>query len=130
MPLALLAALSASACGSDDDGFDAESLVATLNEAGAGLSLGERLTTTDEGDEVRALAFAAGAPANSSRADGAIVVLGDEDAARDEFARCESAISFVCFRAANAVLRFSGIDGRERRRLSAALQRIETDPAG
>jgi hypothetical protein len=57
---------------------------------------------------------------------GVVLILDGTDAARQEYARCESAISFICFRAANAVLRFSSITPAEQRRITAAVAALET----
>lgn len=124
---ALFAAALVSGCGEEQ--FDAAGLVDGLNEAGAGLELGEPLSST-EGTAVTAVGFAEagnGAAGDAERADGAIVILGDSEAAEAEFTRCENAVDFVCFRAANAVLRFAGISPEEQTRLTAAFSSLETD---
>ncbi len=61
--------------------------------------------------------------------EGAIVVLDDAEAASAEFTRCESAVDFICFRAANAVLRFVGITPEEQARLTEAVSSLETGVA-
>ncbi len=112
--------------GCGEKTFDAQGVVDALNAKGAGLTLGDSLPDTSEGSEVRVVTFAGG----SGTADtvelgaGALVVLADSDTARGEFSRCQSAGEFVCFRAANTVLRFSQITSAEQSRLSAALEGI------
>lgn len=123
---ACCAALLLGACGSGERRFDAEGFVAELNGAGAGLELGEPLESGAADAEVRVVGFESAGRRSSQQSSGAVVVLEDAEAARTEFERCESAISFVCFRAANVVLRFAGISAVEQRRLSAALTELQT----
>jgi hypothetical protein len=123
---ALVVAALASGCGEEQ--FDAAGLVDRLNAAGAQLQLGEPLSST-EGTTVTAINFAeaGGEPvAGDEHTEGAVVVLDDAEAASAEFTRCESAVDFVCFRAANAVLRFSGITPDEQARLTEAVSSLET----
>jgi len=120
----LLGLLALVGC-SDERSFDAETLLAELNDAGAGLVLGETLPSTEESVEVRVVDFATGAGGGST---GAVVILADADAAQASFARCEQATAFVCFRAANAVLRFSELDPAGQRRMTGAVLAIENDP--
>ena len=116
--LALLAG-SLGACG-DEVSFTADELVAELNARGGEVRLGEPLTTTQENVEVYALRLSgAGTVPGVSPGDagdapvdvhggGTLTITEDADAALDEYERCESAASLVCFRAANAVLIFEG----------------------
>ncbi len=122
----LLGLLALAGC-SDERSFDAETLVAELNDAGAGLVLGKALPSTEESVEVRVVDFAAGGGGGSA---GAVVVLDDADAAQAEFVRCEGAPAFVCFRAANTVLRFSELDPAGQQRMTSAVLAIENDPDG
>jgi hypothetical protein len=128
--VALLATsiLIASGCGGERS-FDAESIVDELNGAGAGLTLGESLPVTTEDVDVRVVTFgsAPGVAAGDELGAGAVSILDDADAARAEFARCQAAVDFTCFRAANAVLRFTAMTQEERARVTAAVQAIETD---
>jgi hypothetical protein len=120
----LLGLLALAGC-SDERSFDAETLVAELNDAGAGLVLGETLPSTEESVEVRVVSFATGGDGGSA---GAVVILADVAAAQSEFVRCEQAASFVCFRAANGVVRFTGLDPAGQRRMTGAVLAIEKDP--
>lgn len=124
---ALTLALAAITGCSGGQTYDAEGVVSDLNSVGAGLVLGESLPNTEEDIEVRVVNFdgAASADPHVEGTAGAVVILGDDDKARAEFARCESAISFICFRAANTVLRFSGLDRAQLRKLAASLAAIE-----
>lgn len=119
-----VAAAALAGCGGDDT-VGAESLVDALNEAGANLVLGEPIEPAEGQVELRTLQLGGPEGASEGTDDhgaGAIVVMPDETAATAEFARCDSAISFICFRAANAVLRFSAITPDEQEQLSDALR--------
>ena len=118
----------AAGCGGETT-FDAESVVADLNDAGAGLTLGETLPATTGGVDVRVVTFgsAPGVPAGSELGAGAVVILDDVAAAESEFARCQDAVDFTCYRAANAVLRFTAMTQDEEARVTAAVKAIEND---
>jgi hypothetical protein len=131
--VALLAG-SLAACG-DEATFTAEELVAEVNARGAQVRLGERLTTSQEGVELYALRLAGagaapGVPsgdAGSAPVDvhggGTLTITENDDAALAEYERCESAVSLVCYRAANAVLIFEGaVPNQDLARIEAAVQ--------
>jgi len=126
--IAASGALLIAGCGGEQE-FDAESVVAELNTAGAGLTLGETLPATDEGVDVRVVTFgsAPGVAAGEELGAGAVVILGDVTAAQDEFERCQAAVDFTCYRAANAVLRFTAMTQDEQARVTAAVQALEND---
>jgi hypothetical protein len=146
VPIALIALLPA-ACGSGERRFDAESAVAELNRAGAGLELGAALSSTEEGVEVRSVDFVEESehPEEDEHSDGdehvaeedghahdgagAVVILDDATSAEAEFERCGTTVSFICFRVANAVLRFTELDEAERARLTAAVSALQTEPS-
>lgn len=120
--------------GCGEERFDADSAIEALNEAGADLRLGESLQASSEEVEIRVVEFAeAGEPGEigggseegHDHGGGALVVLADEAAAEQEFARCDAAISFTCYRAGNVVLRFSELDAEEQARVVASLQRLQ-----
>lgn len=121
-------------CGSGERDFDAASVTDELNDAGAGIVLGEPLPVTTEGVEVRAITLdhtedAAGTEGDSAHEHGvagALVVLEDSEAAEAEFARCESAIDFACFRAANTVLRFTGMSPVDQQLMSESVSALES----
>jgi len=118
----------AAGCGGETT-FDAESVVADLNDAGAGLTLGETLPATTGGVDVRVVTFgsAPGVPTGDELGAGAVVILDDVAAAESEFERCQQAVDFTCYRAANAVLRFTAMTEDEQARVTAAVQAIEND---
>jgi hypothetical protein len=119
------AGLAIAACGGER-GFDAEAIVEEMNAKGAELAVGEELPSTEAGVEVRVIEVGGAEPSPSGEtAAGTVVVLDDAEAASAEFGRCQAAISFVCFRAANTVLRFTNLDRAQQEQLSAALREIE-----
>jgi hypothetical protein len=125
-----VAATAAVGCGSERE-FDEASVTEALNEAGAGLVLGEPLPVSTEGVEIYevSLDHEAEGPAGDAHAhgDGALIVLDDSAAAEEEFARCQSALDFTCFRAANVVLRFSGMSPVDQQLLSDSVSAIATE---
>jgi hypothetical protein len=86
-------------CGGERT-FEPGEFVDTVNDEGADLVLGDELASIEEGVDVYALTFARG------DSGGSLIVTGGADAARDEHARCEDAVTLVCYRAANVVLMF------------------------
>lgn len=124
--IALAGSLLALSCGGERS-FDAEELVAELDAAGAELELGETLPNDQEGTEVRVISLPGSGQGEEATA-GTVVILSGADTAAAEFQRCQSAVSFVCFRAANAVLRFTNIRPEQEARVSAALEMIATSP--
>lgn len=128
-----LAAGATSGCGSERD-FDAVSVTDALNEAGAGLELGDPLPVSTEGVEIHevgldhdAEAPGPGSEAGHSHSDGALIVLEDSVAAEEEFARCESAVDFTCFRASNVVLRFTGMSPVDQQIVADSISAIATE---
>ncbi len=121
------AALALTGCGSSEREFDAETVISELNEAGAGLALGAALPAGTEGTKVTVISFDGDSkPSDDGHGgSGAVVILDDADIAQTEFRRCEAAVTFICFRAANAVLRFDDISAPEREQVTAALRRLE-----
>jgi hypothetical protein len=127
-------------CGEEERRFDAESVIAELNAGGAGLELGEPLTVTEEDVEVRSVELIeAEAEPGAEPSDGdedehghahgaaAVVILADSEKGLAEFQRCETAPAFICFRAANAVLRFTEITPEEQARISAAFVSLQSE---
>lgn len=123
-----MAAAVASGCGGERE-FDEQTVTAALNEAGAGLVLGEPLPVGTEGVEIHAVSLDPQVTGGGTgpHSDGALVVLADSAAAEDEFARCQSAIDFTCFRAANVVLRFTGMSPVDQQHLADSLSAIGTE---
>jgi hypothetical protein len=131
---AALVAGSLTGCG-DKAEFTADELVAEVNARGAQVRLGEQLTTSQEDVELYALRLAgAGAvpaapsgDAGSAPVDvhggGTLTITESDDAALAEYERCESAVSLVCYRAANAVLIFEGaVPNQDLDRIEAAVR--------
>jgi hypothetical protein len=120
-------ALALAGCGSGEREFDAETVISELNEAGAGLALGQALPAGTEGTEVTVISFDGDSePSDEDHGgSGAVVILDDAEIAQTEFRRCETAVTFLCFRAANAVLRFDDISAPEREQVTGALRRLE-----
>lgn len=133
--LATLSLLAAAGCGGERR-FSAEEFVAELGDAGAPLVLGAVITTDQEGNEVHTVEFAEQAPSATGAgvdrgaahggASGTLLALDDADLASAEFERCETAPALTCFRAANVVLRFEGLEGSDRARLVVALEALES----
>jgi hypothetical protein len=97
-------------CG-DEETFDAAEFVAAANEHGAGLELGDELTTTEAGKSVHAIALEEpGQDESEPAADphrhgaGSLIVTDDDAAALAEYERCEQTGLLVCFRAANVAV--------------------------
>ena len=127
------AAIGAAGCGSERE-FDEVTITEALNEAGAGLELGDPLPVSTEGVEIHEvgldhdeLAPGPGSEAGHTHTDGALIVMEDAAAAEEEFARCESALDFTCFRAANVVLRFTGMSPVDQQLLADSVSAIGTD---
>jgi hypothetical protein len=136
---AALLAAALTACG-DETTFTAEELVAEVNARGAGVRLGEPLTTAQEDLELYALRLAgtgeapvlppgeAGSAPVDVHGGGTLTIAEDDDAALAEYERCESAVSFICFRAANAVLAFEGaVPNQDLARIEAAVSAMAED---
>lgn len=120
-------------CGGERT-FDAEEFVEAINEEGAFVTLGPILTTSPDGVEIRSVALTEAAPsptrpapAGEEGGSGAVLVLQSAEAAETELARCESALSLTCYRAANVVLRFEDLPPPEQGRIAGALQAIATE---
>lgn len=130
---ALLLALAAAAataigCGGERE-FDAASVTEQLNRAGAGLALGEPLSSAEGGPEVVSVEVGAGEEKNEAghghgHSDGAIVVLDGTEAAEQEFSRCQAAVDFTCYRAANVVLRFTGMSPVDQQAMAEAVKAL------
>ena len=117
-------------CGSQERTFDAEGFVDEIDAHGAQLELGPVLTTRADGIDVHVLRFSGGdTDSQLHSADtgtATMLVMEDSEAAREEFARCESAPTLTCFRAANVVLRFEEMDATDQARIVGAMEGIAT----
>lgn len=134
--LALCVALSATACGSGERTYEADEFVEAANAEGAALSLGDSLTSDDGGNDVRALTLSEdqdppdrSPPPGDQHAHGggSLTVTESAAEAREEYQRCEGAVSLLCYRAANVVAIFEGLTPAERRRLDSAFSALAGD---
>jgi hypothetical protein len=128
--LAIAAALVVAGCGERD--FTAAELVDAVNEHGAQLTLGSSVTTNEGGEDVYAVRSAAtGADANpqleGSGGKGSLLVAADAASASEAFDRCDAAPDLTCFRAANVVLRFTGLDAPDQARISGAFSALASE---
>lgn len=113
-------------CGGDRE-LSAEEMVVEFNtnsRSDASLTLGEGLIATEAAaGEVFVLELTV--PGEfSTEAQGSLVVLDNSDEALVEFNRCESSVSFVCYRASNIVLRFEDLDPTGQSVVARTLQAI------
>lgn len=130
-------AAGAIACGSGERTFSAEEFVEEANENGAGLSLGEPLLAEGEDREVYALRLEGetespgGEPAGGAaegHGGGSLRVASDAEAALAEYERCETAVTLLCFRAANIALILEGeLPAEDRARIEGALRAMASD---
>jgi hypothetical protein len=111
-------------CGGDDT-FSADELVGELNDNGAGLELDDQLPSSRQGIELYGLRFADQGSGEAEAVGGSLTITPDADAGLEEYGRCQSAGSLICFRADNAVLIFEGeLPAGDRARLAAALEAL------
>ncbi len=130
----LVTFLAVAGCGGERT-FEPSELVEEANAKGAGLVLGEPLTSIEEGVDVYALSFEEETgehdepePGGHAHSGGSLIVTGDADAAREEHARCEQAVTLVCYRAANVVLLFDADPSDEHvAKVDSAIRALETD---
>lgn len=134
IPLAALGVAAAGGCGEGERTFTAPEFVAEANRNGAPLELGAPLTVTEGDDEVYGVAVVergerrrGGAEEQDEHGGGSLRITEDASAAEDEHARCESAASLICYRAANVVLILEpGVPARELARVESAIRGMET----
>ena len=132
--LAVLAGLglaAVSGCGGEKR-FTTEEFVDAINAEGAAVVLGPVISTNEDGVEIRSVTLSETEPSPTGaegevHGSGAVLVLDDAGEAREELARCETAPSLVCFRAANAILRFEDLFPEDQARITTALQSIATE---
>jgi hypothetical protein len=124
-------ALTASSC-SEERTLSADEFVDDVNEQGVELTLGERLSASDEDKEIYAIeleplegesAPPEGKGDGHAHAGGSLYVYDDTAGAEDELQGCRVAADLVCYRAANVVAILEG-GGIEARRLGVAIQRL------
>lgn len=124
--LAALAAVALAACGGERE-LTATELVSEFNDravAGAELTLGESLLANEDAPgEVFTVELRIPGEFGGTGS-GSLVVLADSDEGGAEFDRCESSASLVCYRAANAVLRFEDLDANGQSAVARTLQAV------
>ena len=116
------ACLVASGCGGGERELSAQQLVEEFNAhaaSGVALELEEKLIVSGEAAAGEVFALALETPESDAAeaegdgddhaGSGSVVVLEGSEEALVEFSRCEGAIDFACYRAANVVLRFEGL---------------------
>jgi hypothetical protein len=128
-------------CGSGGRTFTAEEFVEEANANGAGLELGDPLFAAEGEDEIYRVALQEGhgsegageGPASGEtdaaheHGGGSLRVSEDAEAAEEEYARCESAASLLCYRAANIVLILEpSVEPQQLRGLDAAIRAMES----
>ena len=127
--LIVVPALAVAGCG--EKHFSASGFIDAANEQGAELDLGERLATNPAGEDVYPITTAPGGKPNPQLegrgSKGTMIVADDAGSAGDEFDRCDRSADLTCFRAANVVLRFEGMDAADRARISGAVSALASD---
>lgn len=103
-----------------------------MNENGAALELGEALTDDQEEIDVYEVSLAQldapqGAGGEHSERGASLVLAANTETAIDEYDRCESAVSLICYRAANAVLILDDDDPATLARIEAAIRGLESE---
>jgi hypothetical protein len=120
--VAVLGALLAPACGGERS-FEAEEFVSALNEHGAGLELGEPLSSQGPAHEIHAVGLASSA--TQVHGGGSLAVTENVADAEAEYERCESAASLICYRAANVVLRLEEVSPEQQAQLESAFRELD-----
>src|SRR5687767_10166061 len=119
--------------------FTAEEFVAAANEEGATMTLGAALVAPGQTHEIYDLELSGEEEHDAEDGDAdeegegghahdaaSLVVTENADAAVAEFRRCEGAISFVCYRAANITLRVESEDPAQLAQLNAVFTALGT----
>lgn len=114
--------------------MSAQEFVDEANANGATLVLEEELTTEEEDKSLRAVSLrplGGGRVGHSAspapgRIHGTLAVYDDADGADRGIEECRAAVEFLCYRAANVVVRLEG-NGVEAARLAAAMERMASD---
>jgi hypothetical protein len=95
------AASALAGCG-EERTFEAPDFVEAANGAGAGIELGEPLSTNDPGRQVYAVELASSA--TQTHGGGSLTVTETIETGEAEYRRCEGAATLACYRASNVVL--------------------------
>jgi hypothetical protein len=126
-------ALAVSGCGAVYD--DAQAFIDAANAEGAGFELGPSLSTTSPDNEIYAITIKGAAdpaearePGQAPLGGGSIIITPDDNAARAEYDECESAVSLLCYRAANVTLLLEDeIDPAVRDRVDEAISALASE---
>jgi hypothetical protein len=122
----LSGALLAAGCG-EERTFTAEEFTEEVNDQGVEIALGEELSTSEPGAELRSVELEPlpGAPPvpGEGPVGGSLAVYDEDDAAEERFRTCEGAADLLCYRAANVVVILER-GGVEAQRLGVAIQRL------
>ncbi len=127
-----LALAIATGCGGERT-LDAQEFVEAANNAGAGILLGPALNSVRDDIELYELRFPGNSATGGGRGvedehgGGSIAVAADADAATAEFARCEEAVTLICYRAANVAVLLEGVDISEQARIDAAIRKLASE---
>jgi hypothetical protein len=122
-------ALAGGCGGSQERYFTAQDFVDQMNQNGASLRLGRVISEGGEDGDVSAVKIQGTAP--SATGEGAklkpsgaatVLVLGDAEAASDEYDRCADSPGLTCFRAANVLLRVEHIQPTDQAELTTAVE--------
>ena len=119
-------AAAASACGGERT-FDVHEFVEEANAAGAGIELGEPLTSSGPDRQIHDVELAASA--TQTHGGGSLTVTPSVEAGEAEYRRCEDAATLACFRASNVVLIVDGeeLDPEQLTRLEDAFRELGGD---
>lgn len=113
------ALIAAGGCG--EATYDAAEFVEDANAEGAGLKLGEPVSIHREEVQVFDVSVEGGEG-------GSLAVASDATGGEAEYARCEGAVTLLCYRAANIVLLVEDeLDPAARARLDAAFTALGTE---
>jgi hypothetical protein len=132
---ALALALAVSSC-TEERTLSADGFVADVNDQGVELTLGEPLSTTEEGKELYAVTLEplpGAEPAgheeqgqeesHEHQGGGSLGVYDDNAGAEEGMQACRNAADLLCYRAANIVVILEG-GGIEAQRLGVAMQKL------
>jgi hypothetical protein len=116
--------LALGACGGERT-FGPQEFVEAANEQGAGMELGEPLSSAGSESEIYAIELASSA--TQVHGGGSLLVADDVEQGEAEFARCERAASLICYRAANVVVRLEEATPEQGAQLEEAITALGSE---